>query len=101
MSSKQPISTIEDYHDVIRAYNPSKNISRNFMTLYEKVKVVGLRAEQLRRGAQPLVDFDDKNFDAIRIATDELVQRKLPFMIGRTLPNGEKEYWRLEDMIIP
>jgi DNA-directed RNA polymerase I, II, and III subunit RPABC2 len=99
--SKQSISTIEDYHDVIRAYNPSKNVSRNFMTTYEKVKIVGLRAEQLRRGAPPLVEFNEKNFDAIKVATDELMQRKLPFMIGRTLPNGEKEYWRLDDMIIP
>ena len=91
---------IEDYHDVIRNYNPNNNITRNFMTSYEKVKVIGLRAEQLQRGAQPYVDFNHKRFNPIKIATDELNARKLPFMICRTLPNGQKEYWRLEDLII-
>ena len=91
---------IEDYHDVIRNYDPERNITRNFMTVYEKVKVVGLRAEQLQRGAKPYVDFSHDHFDPVKIATAELNARKLPFMICRTLPNGEKEYWRLEDLII-
>lgn len=91
---------IEDYHDIIRSYDPSKNTSRNFMTKYEKVKIVGLRAEQLQRGATPYVEFDSKNFKPVEIAQKELDARKLPFMICRTLPNGEKEYWRIDDMII-
>lgn len=91
---------IEDYHDVIRSYDPSKNTTRNFLTKYERVKIVGLRAEQIQRGAAPYVEFDRKNFDPIDIATKELDARKLPFMVCRTLPNGTKEYWRLEDMII-
>lgn len=92
--------TIEDYHDVIRAYDPTKNSTRNFLTKYEKVKIIGLRAEQIQRGSPPYVEFDKKKFDPIDIATKELDSRKLPFMVCRTLPNGEKEYWRLDDMII-
>jgi DNA-directed RNA polymerase subunit K/omega len=92
--------TIEDYHDIIKSYDPSKNTTRNFMTKYEKVKIIGLRAEQLQRGAVPYVEFDKKKFDPIDIAQKELDSRKLPFMICRTLPNGEKEYWRIDDMII-
>ena len=98
MSSK--VSSIEDYHDIIRAYDPTKNTTRNFMTKYERVKIIGLRAEQLQRGAVPYVEFDKKNFNPIDIAIKELDARKLPFMICRTLPNGEKEYWRLDDMMI-
>jgi DNA-directed RNA polymerase I, II, and III subunit RPABC2 len=98
MSSK--VSSIEDYHDIIRAYDPLKNSTRNFMTKYEKVKIIGLRAEQLQRGAVPYVEFDKKNFNPIDIALKELDARKIPFMICRTLPNGEKEYWRLDDMIM-
>lgn len=99
MASKGTI--VEDYHDIIRAYDPSKNSTRNIMTIYEKVKIVGLRAEQLRRGAHPLIEFKGNEFNPIDIATKELYARTLPFMVARTLPNGEKEYWRLEDMIIP
>lgn len=98
MSSK--VSSIEDYHDIIRSYDPAKNTTRNFMTKYERVKIIGLRAEQLQRGAVPYVEFDKKNFDPIDIAIKELDARKLPFMICRTLPNAEKEYWRLDDMMI-
>lgn len=98
MSSK--VSSIEDYHDIIRSYDPTKNTTRNFMTKYERVKIIGLRAEQLQRGAVPYVEFDKKNFNPIDIAIKEMDARKLPFMICRTLPNGEKEYWRLDDMMI-
>lgn len=94
------MSKIEDYHDVIRSYDPSKNSTRNILTKYEKVKIVGLRAEQLQRGAMPNVEFDAATFNPILIATKELQDRKLPFMICRTLANGEKEYWRLDDMVI-
>lgn len=89
---------IEDYHDIIRSYDPSKNTTRPFLTKYEKVKIIGTRAEQIQRGAAPYVEFDKAKFDPVEIATKELEARKLPFMIARTLPNGEKEYWRLDDM---
>lgn len=92
--------TIDDYHDIIRNYEPGKNTTRNILTKYEKVKIVGLRAEQIQRGAMPYVEFDKRNFDPIDIAMKELDARKLPFMICRTLPNGQKEYWRLDDMVI-
>lgn len=91
---------IEDYHDIIRSYDPSKNSTRNFLTKYERVKIIGLRAEQIQRGAIPYVKFDKNNFDPITIANKELEERKIPFMLCRTLPNGEKEYWRLDDMVI-
>lgn len=94
------MSKIEDYHDVIKSYDPSKNTTRNILTKYEKVKIIGLRAEQLQRGAAPHVEFDKDHFNPITIATKELETRKLPFMICRTLANGEKEYWRLDDMVM-
>jgi DNA-directed RNA polymerase I, II, and III subunit RPABC2 len=68
---------------------------------YERVKIVGLRSEQLQRGADPYVEIDlSKPFIPREVAMEELRQRKLPFMIKRTLPNGVDEYWRLDDMII-
>ena len=91
---------IENYNDILKAYNPSANTTRNILTKYEKVKIIGLRMEQLQRGASPYVPFDKDNFNPNLIAHMELEQRKLPFMICRTLPNSEKEYYRLDDMII-
>ena len=93
-------AVIENYHDIIRAYDPSKNVTRNILTKYERVKIIGLRMEQLQRGAKPYVPFDKDNFNPFNIANEELAQRKLPFMIKRPLPNGRTEYWRLDDMII-
>lgn len=91
---------IEDFHDIMSRYDPSKNSTRNFMTKYERNAMIGLRAEQLQRGAEPLVKFDPTSFDPIMIAQKELEEKKIPFMVCRPLPNGDKEYWRVEDMII-
>lgn len=92
---------IEDYKDIIKAYNPKLNITNNILSKYEKTKIIGLRMEQLARQAEPYVDVDTtKPFDPFEISQRELRERKIPFMICRTLPNGIKEYYRLEDMII-
>lgn len=91
---------MEDYNDIMAAYDPNKNTTKNILSKFEKVKILGIRAEQLQRGAIPNVDFDEANFDALKIAKKELQERKLPFMLCRKLPNGKKEYWRLDDMIV-
>jgi hypothetical protein len=35
-----------------------------------------------------------------KIAEEELKTHRLPMMICRKLPNGKKEYWRLDDLIL-
>jgi DNA-directed RNA polymerase I, II, and III subunit RPABC2 len=92
---------IEDIADINKKYNPSKNITNNILSKYERVKILGMRAEQLQRGAQPLVDISKfRDISPLNIAKRELEERKLPFIICRTLPNGLSEYWKLDDMII-
>lgn len=91
---------IEDYHDIMQRYDPTRNSTRNIMTKFEKNAIIGLRSEQLQRGARPLVEFDPSHFQPRDIAHRELQERKLPMMICRKLYNGEKEYWRIDDMII-
>lgn len=91
----------KDFNDIMEAYEPSKNLTKNILSKYERVKILGLRSEQLQRGAEPYIEIDtSKQFNPREVATEELRQRKLPFMIKRTLPNGADEYWRLDDMII-
>jgi len=92
---------IHDYNDIIKNYDPTNNKTKNILTKYEKVKLIGVRTEQLQRGAAPLIDTKGfKEFSPRDIALEELKQRKMPFMICRTLPDGSKEYYRLQDMII-
>jgi DNA-directed RNA polymerase subunit K/omega len=94
-------SKIEDFGDVMRAYDPSKNRTQNILSKYERVKIIGIRAEQLQRGATAAVPIDpDTPFDPRAIAYEELRQHKIPLMICRKMPDGVKEYWRLDDMII-
>ena len=100
MASKK-IDAMEDFNDIMRKYEPTKNKTKNILSKYERVKILGLRSEQLQRGADPYIEFDgSKEFNPREIANEELRQRKLPFMIKRQLPDGTFEYWRLDDMII-
>jgi len=95
------VLNFDSFSDVASAYDPSKNISRNIMTCYERTNVIGFRLEQLAFGAKPMLELDDlTKCDTIReIALMELKKNVLPFIICRNINNG-KEYWKLRDMII-
>jgi DNA-directed RNA polymerase I, II, and III subunit RPABC2 len=71
-----------------------------FLTLYEKTKIIGLRANQLSQGSRPFISVPAYVTDVREIARLELDQKRLPFIIKRPLPNGKFEYWRLHDMIV-
>jgi DNA-directed RNA polymerase subunit K/omega len=101
-------SEVVCYDDVITKYNPEANETTPIITKYEFAKILGQRMEQLARGAPSLIDASKINFGSKvnhekfrEIAENEIKQRVLPFMIQRNLPNGNVEYWRLVDMIIP
>ena len=68
------------------------------LSKFEKTRVVGLRAKQINEGAKPFVEVNQNNYDGYVIASKELVQKKIPFIIRRPLPNGASEYWRLSDL---
>jgi DNA-directed RNA polymerase subunit K/omega len=74
--------------------------SRPFMTQYEKTKMIGFRANQLSQGAQPYIKVPPHVNDVITIARMEMEERKLPFIVKRTMPDGTFEYWRLQDFMI-
>jgi DNA-directed RNA polymerase subunit K/omega len=70
-----------------------------YMTKYEFTKIIGVRAEQLLYGAQQLVKT--KETCPIKIAVEELKQRRLPFIVRRK--NHQKtnrvlfEDWQIEE----
>jgi DNA-directed RNA polymerase I, II, and III subunit RPABC2 len=70
-----------------------------FMTLYERTKIIGLRANQLSQGARPFISIPPYVTDVREIARLELAQKKLPFIVKRPLPNGTFEYWRVADLM--
>jgi DNA-directed RNA polymerase I, II, and III subunit RPABC2 len=84
----------------VQAFTPASAARLPVMTLYERVKVVGLRAEQLARGAQAFVHVDPDHFDAKEVAEHELREKRLPFIIKRRLPGGRVEVHRVDEMII-
>jgi DNA-directed RNA polymerase I, II, and III subunit RPABC2 len=91
---------VEDHEDVMRGYDITKYVTRGTMTKYEKTKIIGMRLEQLARGAATLIDtVECKSLRDVVIK--ELADKKLPFIIIRTLPNGKKEYWRVCDLVDP
>ena len=70
------------------------------LTKYEKTRILGLRTKQLNDGAPPLIKLSENIIDSYLIAEMELKEKKIPFIIQRPLPNGNSEYWALEDLEI-
>jgi len=77
----------------------------NMMTKYEKAKLIGVRIEQLARGAPPVVSLDDVKskygeINTRNIALLELETRKMPLKIQRKTNTGEIIQYKLEQLII-
>jgi DNA-directed RNA polymerase I, II, and III subunit RPABC2 len=73
---------------------PKKTIP--LLTKFEKARIVGVRLQQLAYGAKPRVNVTGlKSIN--EIVKKELIERKIPFIIRRTLPNGQSEDWKLEE----
>ena len=75
---------------------PKKTIP--ILTKFERARIVGVRLQQIAYGAKPRINTD--NCKTIHeIVDQELIQRKIPFIIRRTLPNGSVEDWKMEEFI--
>ena len=74
-----------------------KRITRNKLTKYEMVRILGERTKQLIMGAKPLVkNIDGLSYDII--AEEELKLNMIPFKVKRPLPNGKVEIWDLDEL---
>lgn len=78
---------IDNYHKTVQ-----------FLTKYEKTRVIGQRIQQLNNGAKVYVNVSDDIIDNTVIAEMELKEKKIPFIIRRPLPNNTFEYWKLQDL---
>jgi DNA-directed RNA polymerase I, II, and III subunit RPABC2 len=70
-----------------------------FLTIFERTKIIGLRANQISKGSAPFIVVPPHITDVRDIARLELEQKRLPYIIKRPLPNGTFEYWRLMDLL--
>jgi len=89
----------------VTSYPPDHGTDKNhksvpYLTLFEKTKILGFRANQLSQGAQPLVDIPKHITDVLDIARLELLNKRLPFIVKRPMPDGTFEYWRLADLVL-
>jgi DNA-directed RNA polymerase subunit K/omega len=89
----------------LEAYPPDNNAdarhrSYPFLTIFEKTKLIGFRANQLAEGGRPFINVPPHVTDVVEIARLELEQKRLPFILKRTMPDGTFEYWRLTDLMI-
>ena len=81
-----------------RIIKDEKHVTIPILSKFEFTRIIGSRISQLAQGAKPLVELKKKKHDLYLIAEQELIQKKLPFIIMRPIPNGKCEYWKLEDL---
>jgi len=72
---------------------PEERMTKPFITLFEKVRILGDRAKQLSLGAKPMIKGLEINYSPKEIAKIELENGVIPLIIERELPNGKKEHW--------
>jgi len=89
----------------LEAYPPDSGVDKKhrsvpYLTLFEKTKIIGFRANQIAQGARALVHVPPHVTDVIEIAKLELDQKRLPYILKRPMPDGTFEYIRLLDLLV-
>lgn len=82
-----------------KAIAPSERTTTNYMTKYERARLLGTRALQLSMNAPPMVELQGET-DPLQIAMKELRERKIPLIIRRNLPDGSYEDWSVNELVI-
>lgn len=70
-----------------------------YLTKYEKARVLGIRAMQIANGAPVQIDIGSE-VDPLNIAEEELKQKKTPLIIRRILPDGTYEDVAVNELIV-
>lgn len=74
--------------------HPTTHVLAHKLTRYERIQVIGMRAEQLARGAQAFVDAAG-TVGPYELAEKELDSERLPMIVVRNMPDGKPQYLRL------
>lgn len=92
-----------DHIDNAATPDKSGYISLPWMTKYEFDQLIGLRTMHLSKGAVPFVDLPNgysikSNMELRKIAIQELLEGKMPYIIERPMPDKKSEYWLVKDL---
>ena len=87
---------IISYNDIIKNINTKEKKTIPYLFKFEKARIIGARLQQLAYGAEPKVNTENLH-DINEIVLEELKQRKIPFIIRRSMPNGTYEDWKMEE----
>lgn len=78
-----------------------ERISFPFLTIFEKIMLVGTRTKQLSNGAISTIDVSVLDeITPLKIAEEELRQKRIPFKIERPMPNNKIEIWSLDELVL-
>ena len=97
------IDSIEDdkyQQKAAKAVTEEERTTTNFLTKYEKARVLGARALQISRNAPIMIPLEPGIWDPLEIAQRELEARKIPFIIRRYLPNNTYEDVKVSELNI-
>lgn len=75
----------------------NKRISRNILTKYERVRLLGTRAKQISDGSKVFVKYDGAK-SAMELAELELKHKVIPLKVKRPMPNGKYEIWKISEL---
>ena len=101
-NSDEEDDNIENNENTINSNIYVKNTDRcsaNILTKYEVVRLLGERTSQLSSGAKPMLNGVN-GLQARTIAQLELESKMIPLKIIRPLPNGMKEIWSVDELIL-
>ncbi len=78
---------------------PTKRKSKNMMTRYEFVRIIGERVVQLTKGAKPLIKQSklSEELSYQEIAIEELKTNMIPFKIRRFVKD-HYEIWKIDEL---
>lgn len=91
-------TNIISVHESYNNYTNNKRQTRPYINKYERAKILGMRAEQIAKGMQPLVSTKGKR-NIYEIVEAEYKEGVIPLIIRRYLPNNTHEDWRLSDFV--
>ncbi len=93
------INDIHKLNNVATYTEPEKRTSKNKMTRYEFVRIIGERVMQLTKGAKPLIKQNKQSaeFTYKEIAIEELKTNMIPFKIRRFVKD-HYEIWKVEEL---
>lgn len=80
-------------------FDTTKHFTQPILTKYEKTMIIIERTQQLLNQATPLINNADSYSSIDEIVEEELNQKKIPFIIRRSIGN-EYDYYKLADLDI-